>query len=141
VAARAWDARPFADIDALHAAMARAVATARAEEQLALIRAHPELAGKAALRGELTRESENEQGRAGLNQCSPAELARLTELNQAYRAKFGFPFILAVAGHTRASIIEIFSRRVGHDAATERAECLRQIGRIALIRLRERFGG
>jgi 2-oxo-4-hydroxy-4-carboxy-5-ureidoimidazoline decarboxylase len=99
------------------------------------------LAGKAALRGELTRESENEQGRAGLNQCSPAELARLTELNQAYRAKFGFPFILAVAGHTRASIIEIFSRRVGHDAATERAECLRQIGRIALIRLRERFGG
>jgi 2-oxo-4-hydroxy-4-carboxy-5-ureidoimidazoline decarboxylase len=138
VAAQAWAARPFANIAELHAAMVSVVATASTEDQLALIRAHPELAGRAAQSGELTRHSESEQGRAGLNACSPEELAQLTTLNRLYQEKFGFPFVLAVAPHTRANIIRIFADRLHNDIPTEKAECLRQIGLIAWFRLQQK---
>ncbi|MBP1778209.1 MAG: decarboxylase [candidate division NC10 bacterium] len=135
VAERAGDARPFATIDALHAAMMRAVREAPDEKQFALLRAHPELAGKAAVRGELTADSTREQAGAGLHQCSPEEFGRLTALNAAYNEKFGFPFILAVKGHDRASTLREFARRVENDRATEFEEALAQVARIARFRL------
>lgn len=140
VAERAVDARPFASVDALHAAMLAAVRGAPAGLQLALLRAHPELAGKAAIRGELTAESTNEQSGAGLDRCSPDEFARLTALNDAYNAKFGFPFILAVKGYDRAGILREFARRVEHDRAAEFDEALAQIARITRFRLDSLFG-
>jgi beta-ureidopropionase / N-carbamoyl-L-amino-acid hydrolase len=137
VAERVASARPFASVPQLHAAMCAAVGCASLDEQLALIRAHPELAGRAAIRGELTPESTREQQGAGLAACSPQEFARLQELNAAYSRKFGFPFILAVKGHTRASVLEALQRRVGHGLEEERATALHEIGRIARFRLAE----
>ena len=137
VAERAYVAAPFASIDGLHAAMSAAVQAATPAEQLNLIRAHPQLAGKAAIRGELTDASTREQKGAGLDQCSPEEYARLTALNTAYQDKFGFPFIIAVRGHTRTSIIEAMQARLANDIAREHAEALRQIDRIAAFRLHD----
>ena len=127
--------RPFASVAALHAAMCTAVAEADAARQLALIRAHPQLAGRAAIAGELTEDSRKEQTGAGLDRCTPDEYARLTALNAAYDARFGFPFILAVRGHTRGSIIANLAARLDNPPAAEHAEALAQIGRIALFRL------
>ena len=127
--------RPFASVDALAAAMAQAVAQAGEEAQMTLIRAHPQLAGKAAIAGELTESSTHEQRGAGLDQCAPEEFARITELNDAYQRRFDFPFILAVKGHTRASILANMAARLSNDAASERTEALRQIDRIARFRL------
>jgi len=139
VAERSWDARPFADVASLHAAMVGVVDAASDAEKLALIRAHPELAGRAAIRGELTEESRQEQGGVGLDRCTPEEFAQLTDLNGRYNEKFGHPFIIAVRGHTRASIIEAFATRLENTPEAERAECLTQIARIALLRLQDRF--
>ena len=127
--------RPFASVEALAHAMAQAVAKAGEAAQMTLIRAHPQLAGKAAIAGELTESSTREQRGAGLDQCTPEEFARLTELNDAYQCTFGFPFILAVKGHTRDSILANMAARLPHDIAGERAEALRQIDRIARFRL------
>ena len=135
VAAGAAHQRPFASVEALAAAMAAVVAGAGEARQLALIRAHPELAGKAMVRNELTADSTGEQTGAGLTDCSPAEFARLADLNRRYNVKFGFPFILAVKGFDRAGVIAEFARRVESDRATEFAESLRQIDRIARLRL------
>jgi 2-oxo-4-hydroxy-4-carboxy-5-ureidoimidazoline decarboxylase len=135
VAERSFGDRPFASIGALHAAMVAAMERALPSEQMSLLQAHPELAGKAAIRRELTADSTREQGRAGLDQCTPAELARITELNRRYHAKFGFPFILAVAGHDRDSILREFGRRVERDRATEITEALQQVAKIARFRL------
>ena len=135
VAERVVAHRPFASIEALHAAMCAAVAAAGHERQMALIRAHPQLAGKAAIRGELTESSTNEQRGAGLDQCSPEQFAEITRLNADYDARFGFPFILAVKGHTRDSIIANMRARIGHDRDAEIAEALKQIERIAGFRL------
>jgi 2-oxo-4-hydroxy-4-carboxy-5-ureidoimidazoline decarboxylase len=135
VAERASAARPFAGIAELHAAMMAAVRAAPEEMQLALLRAHPELAGKAAIRGELTPDSKLEQSRAGLNQCSPDELARLSALNAAYDAKFGFPFILAVKGYDRGGILREFARRIENDRDAEFEAALAQIARITRSRL------
>lgn len=135
VAERVAAQRPFASVEALHAAMCRAVAEAGGTLQMALIRAHPQLAGKAAIRGELTEASTNEQRGAGLDQCTPEEFADITRLNADYEARFGFPFILAVKGHTRASIIANMRARIAHGREAEIAEALKQIERIARFRL------
>ncbi|RZL36628.1 MAG: 2-oxo-4-hydroxy-4-carboxy-5-ureidoimidazoline decarboxylase, partial [Rubrivivax sp.] len=145
IAERAAAARPFKTVAALKAALARVVREATVDEQLGLIRAHPELAGKAAVAGELTAESTNEQQKAGLTACTPEEFAKLQKLNADYNARFGFPFILAVrgprgTGSTRAEIIATFERRLRAHPDVERAECLRQIHRIAEIRLNDKFG-
>ena len=132
--------RPFTCLDALADAMAQAVARADDAAKMALIRAHPQLAGRAAIAGELTESSAREQRGAGLDQCSPEEFVRLTALNGAYQAKFDFPFILAVKGHTRSSILASMAARVLNDPDAERAEALRQIDRIARFRL-EALGG
>lgn len=139
VAERTAALRPFHSVEELAAMMAGEVEKAGYAAQMKLIRAHPELAGKAALRGELTKESSGEQSGAGLDQCSPEELSRLTELNQAYQSKFGFPFILAVRGYHRGDIIGEFERRLTSEVEEERRECLRQIYRIAALRLESMF--
>jgi OHCU decarboxylase len=139
VAERVVAQRPFASVEALHAAMCAAVAAADPPLQMRLIRAHPQLAGKAAIRGELTAASSHEQRGAGLDQCTPEEFAAITALNDAYQARFDFPFILAVKGHDRASIIAHMRARIGHEPADEVAEALRQIERIARFRLAALF--
>ncbi|WP_075770633.1 2-oxo-4-hydroxy-4-carboxy-5-ureidoimidazoline decarboxylase [Aerophototrophica crusticola] len=131
----AWDTA-----DGLHEALAAVVRAAPRERQLALLRAHPDLAGRLAMAGELTAASSAEQASAGLDKCSPAEFARFTELNGAYTAKFGFPFILAVKGKTRGEILEAFEARIHNDAETEFATALAQVERIALLRLRDLVG-
>ena len=135
VAEQAATQRPFAAAEALAAAMRTALDTAGLEPQLKLVCAHPELAGKAAVRGELTAESTREQSGAGLNQCTPEEFARLQALNAQYNETFGFPFILAVRGYDRHGIIENFSKRVENDRDTELRTSLEQIHRIAGFRL------
>lgn len=127
--------RPFASVRDLHAAMAAAVRAASETARLTLIQAHPELAGKAAIRGELTAESTREQSGAGLDQCSPQEFAELQRLNAEYTKKFGFPFIIAVRGHDRQSIIRHFTQRLAAEPAAEMQECIEQIVRIGGFRL------
>jgi N-carbamoyl-L-amino-acid hydrolase len=142
---RAAAARPFATLAALKLALQEVVAQAPAAEQLGLLRAHPELAGRAAIAGELTRESTGEQAKSGLNRCSPEEFAALQRLNAEYNAKFGFPFILAVKGPTgegltRAEVIATFTRRLRNRPQDEMAEGLRQVHRIAEMRLNDLLG-
>jgi 2-oxo-4-hydroxy-4-carboxy-5-ureidoimidazoline decarboxylase len=127
--------RPFATLAALHEAMVQAVRAAPADAQLALIKAHPDLAGKAARAGTLTVDSTNEQVSAGLERLSEAEFARFHRLNDAYQAKFGFPFIICVRRHTKDSILGVFERRLAHGAADEREAALAEIFRIAALRL------
>ena len=149
VAEAAWAARPWLSLAALKVALSTVVREAGRERQLALIRAHPELAGKAMLSKTLTAESNNEQGRAGLADCTPDEFARIQRLNADYNTKFGWPFILAVRGPnakkegtglTRPEIIGSFERRLAGQPDFEFAEALRNIHRIAEIRLNDKFG-
>jgi beta-ureidopropionase / N-carbamoyl-L-amino-acid hydrolase len=128
-------ARPFASVIALHQAMSAAVLEAEEALQLTLIRAHPELAGRAALRGDVTSASTSEQKGAGLAALTPSQLTRLQALNAEYTQRFGFPFVLAVKGHTPDSVIATLAERVRHDALEERSVALRQICRIAYFRL------
>ncbi|MCM3373240.1 2-oxo-4-hydroxy-4-carboxy-5-ureidoimidazoline decarboxylase, partial [Bacillus velezensis] len=120
---------------ALHKTMSGAVENGGEVRQLALINAHPELAGKAAVRGELTAESTREQSGAGLDQCTQEEFDKLLTLNRTYREKFGFPFILAVRGYDRHGIIANFESRVNHSRTEELRTSLDQIYRIARFRL------
>ncbi|MFM8637122.1 MAG: 2-oxo-4-hydroxy-4-carboxy-5-ureidoimidazoline decarboxylase [Betaproteobacteria bacterium] len=145
IAERAHAQAPFKSLVQLKQALADVVRQASQAEQLGLIRAHPELAGKAMVSKTLTAESTHEQGRAGLTDCTPQEFERLQQLNADYNAKFGFPFILAVRGPRglglpRSEIIATFARRLQHHPDFERAECLRNIHRIAEIRLNDKFG-
>jgi len=145
IAMRAWERRPFSTLAALKQALVATVRDSSREEQLQLIRSHPELAGKAMVAKTLTAESTNEQGKAGLTQCTPAEFDLIQSLNARYNEKFGFPFILAVrgprgAGLGKRAIIEAFQRRVNNHPDFEFAEALRNIHRIAEIRLDDKFG-
>ncbi|AOF86711.1 OHCU decarboxylase [Hydrogenophaga sp. RAC07] len=145
IAEQALAKRPFASLAALKHAMVAVLADAGLDAQLALIRAHPELAGKAMESRSLTAESTNEQQKAGLTNCTPEELAHIQQLNAQYIAKFGFPFILAVRGPrgtglSKREIIATVERRLSHPVDFERAECLRNIHRIAEIRLNDKFG-
>jgi beta-ureidopropionase / N-carbamoyl-L-amino-acid hydrolase len=137
--------RPFRSLAQLKYAMVRVLAQAPHEAKLALIRAHPELAGKAMVANALTAESTHEQSKAGLTQCTPEEFARIQQLNADYNARFGFPFILAVRGPRgtglpKQEIIDTFARRLDNPVDFEMAEALRNIHRIAEIRLNDKFG-
>ncbi|GAB4214549.1 MAG: hypothetical protein Fur007_10960 [Rhodoferax sp.] len=145
IAQAALAQRPFVSLPQLKFSLAQVVSRAPRAAQLSLIRAHPELAGKAMVRQSLTAESTQEQNSAGLTQCSPEEFARLQQLNADYTAKFGWPFILAVRGPrglglNRAEIIATFERRLRGHPDFEFQECLRNIHRIAEIRLNDKFG-
>ena len=145
IAEAAWSQRPFVSLVALKLALVTVVREAGREAQLRLLRAHPELAGKAMVSQSLTAESTNEQGKAGLTDCTPEEFAKLQVLNAAYNEKFGFPFLLAVRGPRglglpRHEIIATFDRRLANHPDFELAEGLRNIHRIAEIRLDDKFG-
>jgi len=136
VAERAWPRGPFGSVDALHAAMMEVVSAASREEQLALVRAHPELAGSKARAGALTADSSSEQGRLGFTALSKKELLEMADLNRNYREKFGFPCIVALRLHaSRASVMEEMRRRLGNNGETELKNALEQIGHIARGRL------
>jgi 2-oxo-4-hydroxy-4-carboxy-5-ureidoimidazoline decarboxylase len=135
VADEAFAARPFANLAALYQTMTDAVRNAGAERQRALMDGHPDLAGKAAREGKLTADSTAEQAGAGLDRLSEAEFANFHRLNDAYRAKFGMPFIVCVRRHGRESILREFERRLQNDAASEQEAALGEIFRIAALRL------
>ena len=135
IAEAAWEARPFASVDALHRAMLAVLERASEEKKLALIRAHPELAGKEARAGTLTAESVGEQASAGLDRCSPQELVELREGNRAYRERFGFPFVMAVKGKSRREILQELAARLPNTREAELANALAQIAKIARMRL------
>lgn len=123
------------DIEVLHARMSDILLSADHARQLALINAHPDLAGKAAVQGQLTEASTHEQAGAGIHQCTAEEFARFTELNEAYKARFAFPFIMAVKGSNRHQILAAFETRIHNPAETEFACALAEINKIAMFRL------
>lgn len=123
------------DVDRLAALMADCVDNASTEQQLLLIRAHPDLAGRAQVTGKLTADSALEQASAGLDQCSPEEFERFQSLNTAYWDKFGFPFVMAVRGSDRAEILDTFAARLQNDYDLEFETALVEIHKIARLRL------
>jgi 2-oxo-4-hydroxy-4-carboxy-5-ureidoimidazoline decarboxylase len=140
VAERVSAQRPLRSVDDLYAAMQKCVLAASHEEQLALIRIHPELLGKLAPVDQLSAESRSEQASVGLDECSQQELAQLRMLTRAYREKFGFPFVVAVRGMTRWDIIERMKLRLANQPKQEFRTCLDEIGRIARFRLDDLLG-
>lgn len=135
IAEQAAPARPFAGVNALFAAMKAAVGRAAPELRLALIKAHPDLANKTQRAAGLTAESSAEQNSAGLDRLSDAEYQAFEQVNNAYRARFGFPYIVCVRRHTRDSILRDFERRLPNDAKTETQTSIEEICRIAALRL------
>jgi 2-oxo-4-hydroxy-4-carboxy-5-ureidoimidazoline decarboxylase len=135
VAERAATGRPYPSVAALHEALMQAVRDAPATTQLAFVRGHPELGGKLARAGAMTEASKSEQGGLGLDRLSDEDFARFERLNAAYRERFGFPFVICVRRHTRASILAEFERRLKNDPAAELAAALTEIGEITLLRL------
>jgi 2-oxo-4-hydroxy-4-carboxy-5-ureidoimidazoline decarboxylase len=137
IAEAAWDQRPFATVEALHAALVRVVASAPEALQIALIAAHPDLAGRVAREGRLTAASHGEQAAAGLDRLTPEEIARFDAANAAYRARFGFPFVICAREHDAASVLAALERRARNDRPTETAIALSEIAKIARLRLQD----
>jgi 2-oxo-4-hydroxy-4-carboxy-5-ureidoimidazoline decarboxylase len=136
VADKVWDKRPFASVDAMHAAMVGIVKDAPLPSQLALLQSHPDLAGKEAQVGAMTASSVSEQASAGLNALSKDEMAQIAGYNTAYKAKFGFPFIIAVRMHTKEGIFFDFARRLQNDTQTEYSNDLQNVYAITRLRLK-----
>ena len=135
IAERAWDGRPFGSVGILHEAMTRVVAEASPDEQIALLRAHPDLGTRFRTAEPITDASASEQRSAGLDRLSVSELERLTTLNATYRKKFGFPFLFAVRGSTTQQVIAALEARLPRTSEEELLEALRQVSRIAQFRL------
>src|SRR5229473_4973782 len=141
VAEAASTRRPFATVTALHEAMIGALRAASRERQLDFLRGHPDLAGKAARAGALTHDSKSEQASVGLDSLNEEEFARFHRLNDAYKVKFGFPFMICVRRHSRDSILRQFERRLGNDAATEFAAALQEVFYITRLRVAGKVAG
>ena len=141
VAEAAAAKRPYRSVTDLHAAMMDIVRAAPREAQFAFLRLHPDLAGKAARAGKVTDDSRREQASAGLDSLSDAEFERFHRLNDAYKARFGFPFIVCVRRHTRDSILSQFERRLTHDAATEFASAMQEVAYITRLRIAGKVSG
>jgi 2-oxo-4-hydroxy-4-carboxy-5-ureidoimidazoline decarboxylase len=140
VADKAWEKKPFASLDAMHSAMVDVVKYAPLPNQLALLQAHPDLAGKEAQAGAMTTSSVAEQASAGLNALSKAEMTQISDYNTAYKAKFGFPFIIAVRMHTKEGIFFDFARRLHNDTQTEYLNDLQNVYAITRLRLDKLLG-
>lgn len=138
VAAGAWRGRPFDGLHGLHDAFVKAVSEAPYERRLALIRAHPDLAGKAAISGDLTPDSTKEQASAGLDDLTPEQYEAFTRTNREYRERFGFPLVIAVRGHTKETILAEAAARLKRSRPDEVETALAEIAKIALLRLRDR---
>jgi OHCU decarboxylase len=137
IARSAAERRPFADRAALHAAMVAVVESASDEAKVALIAAHPDLAGRVAREGRLTAASAAEQAGAGLGALSPADIARFDADNGAYRERFSFPFVICARENTKASILDALARRRENDRTTEIATALAEIAKIARLRIED----
>jgi OHCU decarboxylase len=137
VAEEAWNERPFGSLPELHGAFVRAMYEAPQERQLDLIRAHPDLAGKAGIAGELTPDSAREQASAGLERLTPEEYENFHRLNTAYRQRFGFPLIIAVREHTKETILDDAEARLKHSRPEEIKTALIEIAKIARLRLQD----
>jgi OHCU decarboxylase len=137
VAEAAWRDRPFADREELYQALVEAMYAAPRERRLALIRAHPDLAGKAAIDGTLTERSRHEQASAGLDRLRPDEYEAFTRTNEAYRRRFGFPLVICVREHTKDSILRIAAERLGNREDEEIRVALEEIAKIARLRLED----
>jgi OHCU decarboxylase len=135
VAEEAWRSRPFGSVEEMWRAFEDAMYSAPRERQLDLIRAHPDLAGKAAVAGELTRESAREQASAGLDKLSPGEFEAFTRMNREYREKFGLPMVVCVREHTKESILENVQSRLGNSRDEEIRTALAEISKISRYRL------
>ena len=137
IAGATWPKRPFASVDELHAALWRTLQTAGEQQQLGLIGAHPDLAGRAALMGTLTAESSREQATAGLGALTPEEIATFQKSNAAYREKFGFPFVICARLNKKEAILNGFHVRLNHSREQEIKTALEEIGKIAYLRLHD----
>lgn len=137
IAETTWAKRPFANREQLCAALGETVKNSGVEKQLALIRAHPDLVGKFALAGQLTKESTNEQASAGLHKLSPEEMVLFQKQNTAYKDKFGFPFVICARLNKKAAILAGFERRLKNSRADESKTALEEILKIAELRLRD----
>jgi 2-oxo-4-hydroxy-4-carboxy-5-ureidoimidazoline decarboxylase len=135
IAVRAWHARPFAGVEHLHRSLCEVMNRATTDEKLALIQAHPDLAGQAARADTLTPESAGEQTSAGLDRLSSAELAKFERLNQAYKEKFGFPFVICARENRKDTILECFASRLSNSRSAEIEIALHEIARIAYLRI------
>jgi len=138
VAERAAEARPFASVRDMMEAFGEEVREAGPNEKLELLRAHPDLAGKAAIAGELAPESKREQAGARLDQLTPEEFRRFNDMNDAYKARFEFPFILAVKGADKDTILRSFAERIDRDPEAERAMAIGEVIRIIGFRIEDR---
>ncbi len=141
VAADTWADRPFRDADHLHAALVARMQTAPRARRLALIRAHPDLAGRLARQRRLTADSEREQASAGLDRLTDAELADFVRLNATYTERFGFPFVICARLNAKDAILGAMQRRITNDAEVEFASALTEIARIARLRLHDTLAG
>lgn len=139
VAEAAWSSRPFSSVDELHAKMVAVVKYANIDQQLTLLRSHPDLAGKEAQAGTMTSSSVAEQASAGLNALSKEEVATLAGYNAEYKKKFGFPFMIAVRNFSKLGIFNLFKQRMGNDTVTEFGTALQQVYNITRIRLEKKF--
>ncbi|MEA2574075.1 MAG: 2-oxo-4-hydroxy-4-carboxy-5-ureidoimidazoline decarboxylase [Chloroflexia bacterium] len=137
IAEQAWHARPFTGLDDLHQALCRVMYEATQEPQLSLIRAHPDLVGRAALSGSLTPESTREQASAGLDRLSPEEVATFGRLNEQYKARFAFPFVICARENKKESILSGFTGRMNNSRDEEIATALHEVSKIAYLRLRD----
>lgn len=137
IAEIAWERKPFANVMGLHNALCEVVENSDGEKQLGLIRAHPDLVGRAALAGTLTRESTGEQAAAGLNQLSPEEIRLFQKHNAAYKEKFGFPFVICARLNKKEAILSGFERRIKNTKEQEVKTALEEIFKIAELRLRD----
>ena len=137
VAEETWPRRPFRDAAHLHAELCATMRAASRDRQLALIRAHPDLAGRLAQQNNLTAESTREQAGAGLNQLTPDELTGFQKLNATYLARFGFPFIICARLNAKAEILAAMQERIGNSRETEFATALGEIEKIAQLRLND----
>lgn len=141
IADATWTKRPFASVEELHRALCQTVAESSEEKQLALIRAHPDLVGKLALAGRLTKESTGEQASAGLDRLTPAEVELFQQNNAAYKAKFGFPFVICARLNKKEAILNGFKVRLQNSREQEIETALAEIGRIARLRLADIVSG
>ncbi len=137
IAEAAWHRRPFATLSDVHAALCDVMFSATTEQKVALINAHPDLVGRAALAGTLSRESTNEQASAGLDRLSPEEIEQFNAHNSRYRERFGFPFVICARENKKESILAGFAARTGNPREVEIATALNEISKIAYLRLRD----
>jgi 2-oxo-4-hydroxy-4-carboxy-5-ureidoimidazoline decarboxylase len=135
IVAQAWYAGPFASVDQLYQALCDVMQGASSEQQVALIRAHPDLVGRAALAGALSPASTSEQAAAGLDRLTPDEIATITHLNAEYQGTFGFPFVICAREHKKASILAGFATRLRHTREQEIASALAEVAKICQLRL------